>query len=67
MEFSRLLLKLPEHTWGLHNLVEGYLNYTNAYFDLRYNLDPDYKNNEASWNEQRFFFFIFIFKKQKMK
>lgn len=52
MEFSRLLVRIPEHTWGIHNLVEDNFNYTNARFELERSGEL-FKLNEASWDEHR--------------
>lgn len=53
-KFSRALLKIPEHTWGLDvkTHLADYDNYRNDLFDAARN-KPNFQKMEASWNEQR--------------
>lgn len=56
MEFSRMLVRIPEHTWGIHNLVEENYNYTNARFVMERAGNESgipFKLNEESWDEHR--------------
>jgi hypothetical protein len=54
MEFSELLAKLPEHTWGLLNTMMFNFNYSNRLFHAERNTAA-VKLNEASWIEQRLY------------
>ncbi len=56
---SRLLTKLPEHTWGLSNTVEGDYNWTNTEFDALRN-SSTYLENQASWYEQRDYLYRYV-------
>ncbi len=52
--FSRALLLVPEHTWGMDEKIylDDYTNYTRAQFDsLR--TSPRYQTFASSWAEQR--------------
>jgi len=49
--FSRLLLKIPEHTWGLPD-VQDNANWTNEQFS-RAKDGPNYFNCTSAWDEQR--------------
>ncbi len=53
-QFSRALLKIPEHTWGLDvkTHLADYVNYANALFDAARD-KPNFQKMEASWQEQR--------------
>jgi hypothetical protein len=56
MEFSRLLVRIPEHTWGIHNLVEENYNYTNVDFETERRANTSeagFRMNEESWDEHR--------------
>jgi len=51
--FLRMLLKLPEHTYGLPSIDDN-ANYTNAAFHAaRASGKQTYKDSENSWQEQR--------------
>jgi hypothetical protein len=52
--FSRALLLVPEHTWGMDEKIylDDYQNYTRAQFDSM-RASPLYKTFAASWAEQR--------------
>lgn len=53
--FTRMLMKMPEHTWGLPSIYDD-SNYTNAQFHAaRAAGMSTYVNSENSWNEQRVF------------
>ena len=54
MEFSRVLTKVPEHTWGLANTVEASDAWSNAQFQAM-NSSHAVLLNELSWTEQRNF------------
>ncbi len=51
---SRLLVKLPEHTWGMYNFLTNDYNYSNAQFNAERS-GPNFVNIEATWAEQRSF------------
>jgi hypothetical protein len=52
--FSRALLLVPEHTWGMDEKIylDDYQNYTRAQFDS-VRASPRYQTFAASWAEQR--------------
>ena len=52
--FSRALLLVPEHTWGMDEKIylDDYQNYTRAQFDS-VRTSPRYQTFAASWAEQR--------------
>lgn len=52
--FSRALLKIPEHTWGLDvkTHLGDFENYGNDLFDAARG-KPNFQKMEASWQEQR--------------
>jgi hypothetical protein len=52
--FSRMLLLIPEHTWGMDEKVHlgDYENYAGDAFRAA-RMQPDYQKFEASWSEQR--------------
>jgi hypothetical protein len=52
--FSRALLLVPEHTWGMDEKIylDDYTNYSRAQFD-RLRASPRYQTFAASWAEQR--------------
>uniref|UniRef100_A0A6B2KYD0 Glycoside hydrolase family 38 N-terminal domain-containing protein n=1 Tax=Arcella intermedia TaxID=1963864 RepID=A0A6B2KYD0_9EUKA len=50
--FLRLLLKIPEHTYGLPT-IEDHANYTNEMFHVAKQELKTYKDCESSWIEQR--------------
>ena len=51
--FLRMLMKMPEHTWGLPTIGDDE-NYTNAEFHVAQAAGVQtYVNSESSWNEQR--------------
>jgi hypothetical protein len=53
--FSRMLMKQPEHTWGLPSIYDD-ANYTNAQFHAAVASGvATYVNSVASWQEQRDF------------
>ncbi len=53
-EFSRFLLLVPEHTWGLDEKthLDDYVNYARGQFDIA-RAQANFQNMEASWAEQR--------------
>jgi len=52
-DFTRMLYKMPEHTWGTPSLPD-HQHYINADF-FAHRAAGDYANEEASWAEQRAF------------
>jgi hypothetical protein len=62
--FDRLLVKVPEHTWGIAGQIfmGDYANWANSQFDLARaavpgfsNSSTDYNTTAESWREQRTF------------
>jgi len=68
--FDRLLVKVPEHTWGVAGQIwmPDFVNYTNAQFDtarvasqkrgfsnVTSSLEADYNTTAESWKEQRLY------------
>lgn len=55
IDFLRMLMKMPEHTWGTPSINDN-VNYTNAEFQAaRAAGAANYASAEASWSEQRAF------------
>jgi hypothetical protein len=52
-DFTRMLMKMPEHTWGMPSLPD-HAHYVNSDFRA-HRASGDYANEEASWSEQRAF------------
>ena len=53
-DFQRMLMKIPEHTWGVPSLYDN-TSYTNpSFYALRSTPAPNnFTNAEHSWQEQR--------------
>ncbi|XP_059146397.1 uncharacterized protein LOC131933931 [Physella acuta] len=53
INMARFLVKLPEHTWGSHGVID-YIAWSNEALEAARQTQP-YKTNEDTWREQRQF------------